>query len=228
MSPYTHIPEHQKLIIQVFTKDVYERPVIPVKDNLYEFWQPNANTLYFPWATDLLPKEIDENIQKVEAGLLPEPNHNRALFLGTVSGGEHGNHDQIRGFKEGCHRIELPFEYSSSTSVEQTDSIRQVQRAVLAPSIVGRWQKEKGYIPCRIFKTISYGHIGVTNSKEAYEIVGRLAIYESDETALAAAAIKQVDNRALRLDAMRLVRDRHTYLNRLDTIQTIFAMKQTK
>jgi hypothetical protein len=93
---------------------------------------------------------------------------------------------------------------------------------------VGRWQKGKGYIPCRIFKTISYGHIGVTNSKEAYEVVGRLAIYESDETALATAAMKQVDNRALRLDAMRLVRDRHTYLNRLDTIQTIFAMKQTK
>ena len=231
--PYSHVPAAQKLILQVFTKDVYGRDTVPVKgkgkgkdkDNLFEFWQANANTLYAPWATDLLPSEIDATIQAIEAGSQQDKTRN-AMFLGTVWGGEHGNIDQINLFRKGCHDQNIPFECLNSTVVEQSESIRQVQQALLAPSLVGRWQKEKGYIPCRIFKTISYGHIGVTNSREAYEVVGGKAVYEADETALAGAALARLDDRALRLDAMRFVRDHHTYMNRLDTFRTVFLMKR--
>ena len=224
-TPYKHIPDQQKLIQPVFTKDVYGRSTVPVKDDLFEFWQADANTLYVPWATDLLPDEIDENIRNVSAGRLNV--ERKALFLGSVSGGEHGNTDQIYQFRDGCYALNIPFETSMSTVVEQSDSIRQVQQALIAPSIVGRWQKEKGYIPCRIFKTISYGCLGITNSREAYEVVGKHAVYNPDERALAGDALARVDDRAFRLDAMRFVRDHHTYLNRIDTLRTVFGMKHS-
>jgi hypothetical protein len=216
---YTTIPESHKLFFQVFTKDVYERDVVPVKDTLYEFWQANANTLYGPWATDLLPAEIDANIQQVEAGILPNSSNRRAIFLGSVYGGVHGNIDQINAFRQGC---QIPFNTVTNTNINQAESIRQQQSAILAPAIVGGWQKEKGYIPCRIFKTISYGQLGVTNSKEAYEVVGGLAVYDPNEQTLASKAMGQLEDRTLRVNAMKCVRDKHTYINRLNTLQTVF------
>ena len=32
----------------------------------YEYWQPSINTFYMPWATDLLPDEINIQIEKVK------------------------------------------------------------------------------------------------------------------------------------------------------------------
>ena len=118
--------------------------------------------------------------------------------------------------------INLPFDINNSTTLDQEESIKYHQNALMAPTIVGGWQKEKGYIPCRIFKTISYGHIGITNSKEAYEVVNRLAIYNSDEEKLPLLGIAQMDNITLRLNAMKIVRDKHTYVQRINTIQMVF------
>jgi len=223
---YSHIPEDQKLTIQVFTKDVYGRSMVPVKDNLFEFWQENANTLYMPWATDLLPEEINRNMVE---GKSPRHMDRRALFLGTVLNYQYGNYEELRRFAEGCERISppLPFDCDSSRCVDQEESIRQHQNALLTPAIVGRWQKEVGYIPCRIFKAISYGQLGVTNSKEAFDVIGGRGIYSADERELAALAVAaaEIDNDTLRLDAMKFVRDRHTYINRIDSLRTVFKMK---
>ena len=40
-----------------------------------------------------------------------------------------------------------------------------IANSEIAPAIVGSWQKEHEYVPCRIFKNISYGKLGMTNSE---------------------------------------------------------------
>lgn len=217
MKRYNNIPEKNKLILQVFTEDVYPRKTVPVKTNLFEFWQENANTVYAPWATDLLPSEINENIANLKV-----QNNSSAVFVGSYWGGFYGNNKELDKFRDGCQQNNINFKVLSN--VEQSQSIKVIQGAAMAPAIVGTWQKNKGYIPCRIFKNVSYGQLGVTNSKEAYEVINKLGVYNPNETELARDAINN-DNIELRKTAMEFVRDNHTYINRVDTLQYIFKLK---
>ena len=217
MKRYNNIPEKNKLILQVFTEDVYLRKTVLVKTNLFEFWQENANTVYAPWATDLLPSEINENIANLKV-----QNNNSAVFVGSYWGGVHGNNKELDKFRDGCQQNNINFKVLSN--VEQSQSIKVIQGAAMAPAIVGTWQKNKGYIPCRIFKNVSYGQLGVTNSKEAYEVINKLGVYNPNETELVKDAINN-DNIELRKTAMEFVRDNHTYINRVDTLQYIFKLK---
>lgn len=225
MELFKMIPEINIVIQQVFTKDVFERNIVPVKTNKYEYWQPDANTFYMPWATDLLPNEVNENIKKIQSGLLPIKSTNRAFFLGTSWSGFYGNINELELFREGCKSINIPFECNTSTTTTQDETIVQLQNALITPSIVGTWQKEKGYIPCRIFKTVSYGQIGCTNSKEAYECLNQLVIYDSDERNIAKLALNKCDDINYRISAMEFVRDNHTYVQRLESLQYIFQIK---
>jgi hypothetical protein len=215
---YESIPLKSKLVLQVFTKDVYSRKTVPVKSNLFEFWQEDANTLYAPWATDLLPEEINENISKLQL-----EQKNTALFIGSYWGGVHGNKNELDKFKDGCKKNNIELKIISN--IKQTQSIDLIKSAGIAPAIVGEWQKDKGYIPCRIFKNVSYGKLGVTNSKEAYEVINKLGVYNPDELELVKDAINKNDLE-LTKKAMEFVRDNHTYLNRIDTFQFIFKLKQ--
>jgi len=219
MNKYVSIPDSNKLILQVFTKDVFTRPVTLLNNKLFEYWQENINTFYMPWATDILPAEIDENINK-----LPFQHNGKAVFVGSQWGGVHGNNNELIKFKLGCDKHSIQLNIVNSQRVEQQESIKLIQDSYLAPSIVGQWQKEKGYIPCRIFKTISYGKLGLTNSKEAYEVVNKLCIYSPEEEDLVNIALSS-NNTEMIKKAMEFVRDNHTYINRIESLQQVFKIK---
>ena len=42
-----------------------------------------------------------------------------------------------------------------------------VRHSAIGASIVGDWQREHGYTPCRLFKAVSYGRIGAINSSNS-------------------------------------------------------------
>ena len=234
---YSSIPEKHKLILQVFTNEIYSRNIQALPGKKYEFWQPDGNVFQMPWATDLLPHEIEANMNLVRHGRVPSAEAH-AVFLGTRVGGIHGNENELRAFERGCALAGTRLQCHTSTRINNEESIRLIQNAAQAPAIVGTWQKEKGYIPCRIFKTISYGHFGITNSFEAFDCVsgpldGPLhgrdaslnAIQDADETKLVQkfkdAKITHVDI----LRAMTHIRDKHTQLQRIESIQNVFQMK---
>jgi hypothetical protein len=127
-------------------------------------------------------------------------------------------------FKLGCDKHSIQLNIVNSQRVEQQESIKLIQDSYFAPSIVGQWQKEKGYIPCRIFKTISYGKLGLTNSKEAYEVVNKLCIYSPKEEDLVDIALSW-NNTEMIKKAMEFVRDNHTYINRVESLQQVFKIK---
>lgn len=219
-SKYVSVSLKNILIIQVFTTDVITRNVVPINNNNFELWQSDGNVFYMPWATDILPEEINENIKNLKL-----KDNGEAIFLGTYGGGIHGNCNEIDLFRRKCNEKNIPFNLIPSTNINQEKSIEILKNGFITPSIVGSWQKEQGYIPCRIFKTISYGQLGVTNCKNAYELLNKLCVYNENESDLVDNALEKINDFELRVKSMELVRDKHTYLSRINSLQDIFKLK---
>lgn len=43
--------------------------------------------------------------------------------------------------------------------------MKLVNKSAIGSAVVGNWQKENGYIPCRLFKNIASGAIPISNAK---------------------------------------------------------------
>lgn len=150
------------IILQVYTDDVLPRPVKKIDDFIY--YDPADKVIYMPWATDLLPNEIDA-IKKE----LPHLQRTQEIWwIGTLAGGEFGNVNEVEPFRRACAESGINFNHAMNKSV--ADNIKDIQHSYMAPAIVGTWQQKVGYIPCRIFKNVSYGQMGVTNSRHVYEL----------------------------------------------------------
>lgn len=219
---YKCIPEKQKLVIQVYTTDVIGRQTIPIKGHKYHFLQPDYNLLYLCWASDMMPIEIDNQIALFNQRT---SHNNKALFVGSCGAGQFGNINEINHFRSGLYPLTLDVK-----NMHQDKVVEEFSKYRIAPTLVGTWQKHKEYIPCRIFKTITYGHLGFTNSKSAYDIIGDSVIYDSDENRLAKKAVQMTNEFSLEykervIQGMKVVRDKHTYVNRLYVIQEIFKLK---
>jgi hypothetical protein len=75
-----------------------------------------------------------------------------------------------------------------------------------------------GYISCRSIKNISYGALCLTNSKETYDFFDQEIAYASDPAQLFYVAKQMQDDpktKDLILNQMKKVKEKHTYVNRL-------------
>lgn len=200
------------MILQVYTHDVLSRDVTKIEDCLYI--ENNAPVLYMPWATDLLPDEIDA-IKKTIPTIKRE---HKIYFVGSYMGGGFDNRAQYDALNRACQELGVSFEQVRNVSAEE--NIDLIQRSFIAPTLQGKWQCDVGYIPCRIFKNISYGQPGITNSKTVYELFNKKIVYNSDPYQLVYDAKKQSDTMLLDdlYEQMNFVRDHHTYLNRISRL----------
>jgi hypothetical protein len=82
----------------------------------------------------------------------------------------------------------------------------------------GTCHKQIGYIACRILKAISYGHLGITNSRHTYELLEKKVVYNENESQLFYDAQTQLNNYELIKEQMNIVRNKHTYLNRINDL----------
>ena len=176
--------------------------------------------IYTCWATDLLPHEIkEENIYC--------PKEKKIYWFGSSNP---GNTKEIAIFYEECKKNGIDFIYNNPwikpVSFEQVQEY--TMRSIMAPDFRssgdpgkiaigenGTCHKQIGYIPCRLFKAISYGHLGITNSKHAWELLEQTPIYHSDERQLFYDAAKHIQDYELIKKQMSIVREKHTYLNRI-------------
>ena len=69
-----------------------------------------------------------------------------------------------------------------------------------------------------MLKAISYGLLGITNSKHVYELLDKKVIYNTDEGQLFYDAMKEIGNKELIKEQMQMVRDNHTYINRINDL----------
>ena len=209
------------IILQVYTDDVLTRAGCE-KIAPFMYYDVSQKIAYMPWATDLLPHEIDE----IKSQLPDKKKRPIVNWVGSIWGGEYGNIDEIQPFKKACHENGINFQQKRVISPEE--NIRLIRESYMAPAIVGTWQKNKGYIPCRIFKNISYGHPGITNSRHVYELFEKKIIYNPDTYRLFYDAQKRMAEISLPeiYDLMDFVKTKHTYINRIQTLLDFFGLVQ--
>ena len=215
-----YIPLREKgrtFTFQVYTDDVLKLDFV-TEYAPFHYYSTEHRILFMPWGTDLLPHEINEN----KTRLLHTKKEKKIYWIGSIGGGKFGNIENIRPFKSACIKSKIPFIVKHHVSIQEHRDL--IMRSYIAPIIVGPWQAKQGYIPCRIFKNISYGQMGVTNSKRAYEICEEKIVYDPDCRklfSLAEERIEKTSNEEI-FELMDFVRDHHTYINRIKFMLQIF------
>lgn len=189
----------------------------PVKINNEGSWyldDPRERTLFQPWATDLLPEEI--NFDDADADRL-----NVVHYCGSVNGGEYSNLDEVDSFRRALteNHIDFVHHIPGRTSFESNRYL--IRDSYLAPALHGTWQAKAGYIACRVFKNVSYGQLGCTNCWAAHELMEGHVLYNADTYKLFFDAQGRKNDKRMIKDAMQLVKDRHTYINRIKSILSV-------
>ncbi|MBS0628572.1 MAG: hypothetical protein JSS09_10255, partial [Verrucomicrobia bacterium] len=199
--------------LQVYTDDVLTRPGCE-KIAPCIYYDLKGRCVYMPWATDLLPKDIEEVKKKISS----IQKENRICWVGTIGDGIFGNIGQLSPFKNAAQEYGIGF--ISKIFLNKKEHMELVASSYMAPAIVGKWQQEKGYIPCRIFKNISYGQMGITNSFRVYELFEKKIVYNSDSEQLFSDALKRIKSMDIKelYELMDFVKENHTYINRIEVL----------
>jgi hypothetical protein len=203
--------------LQKYTDEVLEQPHL-IKVEPFIYYDLEKRVVYIPWASDLLPYEIEEMKRR-----LPAIKKKRVCYwMGTIGDGLYGNIHQLNPFIKACHENGIEF-FSNDPWAKGLS--RQMLRectaeCFLAPAIVGKWQEENGYVPCRIFTNITSGQMGVTNSLRTYELFDRKIVYNRDTYQLFYDAMDRLKTWSLedQYALMDFVKEKHTYLNRIATL----------
>jgi hypothetical protein len=213
------IRREQIMGFQAYTKDC-DRRDIKIKGKKYHYYStPLDPCIYFPWATDLLPHEINKNIKNLET--IQSKSKSEVHLVGSVTKPWHLLYQECvkRGIPFYQHGASFDIESEKNRSVEE--NVKLIQQSIVAPALESEWQVNVGYIPCRIFKNISYGKMGMTNSPTVNELFDGRLIYSENIGELLDMGIAFEKNPVKHLivrELMEYVRDNHTYLNRIETI----------
>ncbi len=207
------------ICLQVYTDDVLARPTCKKIDHAI-YYDISQKCIYMPWATDLLPREIDE----VKWRLPTVQKKNMVYWVGTIGEGYFGNKSEIDPFIKAAVKHRIGFKSFSHLSMEENRNI--IASAYMAPAIVGEWQKQKGYIPCRIFKNISYGQMGMTNSLRVAELFEGRVVYNPDTYQLFLSAKDKLESMSIDdlYNLMDFVKKKHTYINRIASLLEFFDL----
>lgn len=141
------------LRLQVWTNDSFG-----TKWSDFRSYDHENRILFQPWGTDLFSEEFMEPVFN--------PYSNEVTFVGAIwgeknNGVELGNVSMIELLKLLCADNSLRFRHL--THVSDAENVAAIRSARLSPAFAGNWQVDKNYLPCRVFKNISYGVLGITN-----------------------------------------------------------------
>jgi hypothetical protein len=219
-STYDEINPNNRLNIQFFHKDILSYNF--TKINNYTF--AGSDIICQPWATDLLPHEIDTN----EAH--NEMNKQECLWIGSYSPidrSEYENNTELDPFFNECRKNGITIKHINPwvSPCSPEENRRLVRQSYLAPAINGAFQKKTYYIPCRIFKNISYGHFGITNNSYVNDIFDGKLIYDADPANLFHKSIER-KNSTHALEEIKFlmneVKSKHTFINRANVLLEFF------
>lgn len=206
---YQDIKPDRKICLQVYTKDVDAREVEKV--DVLAFWEPSTRTLYQPWATDLLPHQF----QTPNPRLVREP---VVYWAGSITEGPHGNVNEMRAFLGGGQHAGIKVAHIVGAGMEKARHL--IQKSAFGLALQGEWQVTQCYVPCRVFKVASVGRIPLTNSEFVHNLLDRRTIYFPDCSRLVNEGIaweKHFEKKHL-VDLQELVKTKHTYLNRVQSL----------
>ena len=207
--------------IQVYTNGKENSVGISgTKINNYTYYDTDKNILYQPWATNLLPTEITQTYNT---------NTNKSVkWIGTVGGGYHGNIEEVNLFfntaKSNGYTVQSTSGYLTEIiTCEEQQKI--IFNSEIAPTLVGKWQQVNDYLPCRLFKNISYGKLLITNSPFSWKILEENGVFDYDCDILFEKYQSLGDRQKQKYfkNSINIVKKEHTYINRIEQILQILC-----
>lgn len=179
---------------------------------LYDKNSDEYEIVYAAWATDLLPHEILDEWVNIER-------ENHYYFIGSVSNtGRFANAQLIQQFVDCCGENNIGFTYVNPWQTPISDEENRIltQKSILSPDFRNITHKKWGYLACRLVKSISYGHLGITNSSINAKFIDDSVVCENDIRKLFDEGMRNRNDKDRILHQMSIVRNHHTYLNRIE------------
>ena len=175
------------------------------------YWDESTRTLYQTWGTDLLPHEIDEdNPAKFKWS-------NKSLnYIGMLYEQGPWWAQSFANILHEKNNVEFKVFTQNASFKENFDMIRT---SFLCPDFRSDWHLQCGYIPCRIQKNISYGQVQGTNSPFIKKAFGDYVVFGGTPETLYDNLVDAASNNKIKIkEAMKFIRDNHTYINRINNI----------
>lgn len=176
------VPKDKLIFLQVYNNTCENIPNIE-KWGAVTYFNRNTKTLYQPWGTDLLPYEFKEPIFR----------KNKFVFwIGSIWNDKmnHGNINQINELKSVLLKNKLKFIHLRF--IPDWLNMFFIRLSRIAPAIAGEQQVKVDYLPCRMFKNISYGQLGITNINKFKDILG--------DSFIVGDSIEEIIDKSLSLD----------------------------
>lgn len=157
---YQEADDDKTLVLQVYTNDA---EVGTRKWDAVTRFDKKKRTLYQPWGTNLLPWEFLKPTYARHSPLV--------FWVGTLSpqSDTQGNYSTILELKSALTKNHLFF---LSRRVSDPIQVRLIRWSRIAPAVAGQWQVDVNYLPCRMFKNISFGQLGITNVSRFKDLLG--------------------------------------------------------
>lgn len=193
----------------------YSNRVVEVQPDCY--FEPGTPSLSMRWGTDLLPYEIQAN-KPVRAF---NENSTVCNFVGSI---DSTKKRALEDFGLACRMNGRELRtYGGFNGPVVSDELHQclIKDSYMAPAFEEDGQNDTGYVSCRLFKNISYGQMGITQSAYAQELFkGRLILGSKDSFQLFHEArnhLRQMPVKDLHW-LMDEVAEKYTYLNKVRAI----------
>ena len=155
----------------------------------YTRWDSSKRTLFQPWGVPTRPREwrlpnLNRSTTEYWVGSIwnNDLNQGNSTFMAGYI--QTLNDQGIRFFRRGTPSRFQP------RGISESKSMILVNRSAIGAAVVGEWQRENNYIPCRLFKNIASGVIPSSNAdfSELFGIKG--GVFDSDPSVVIAKVIE--------------------------------------
>jgi|ETNvirnome_6_100_1030635.scaffolds.fasta_scaffold09955_4 hypothetical protein len=167
---------------------------------------------YVAWGAHLLPHEIDFDWVNIERD-------NIYYFMGSIShGGRFANGHCIQQFVDCCAKNGVQSQFNNTWSNPLDNNMYQhfIQKSFMSPDLRNDTHKKWGFVPCRLLDSVAYGQLGMTNSKFNQEFVDESILYSDSVEELFELGMKHKDDKDLILKQMKAIKEKHTWLTRVE------------
>jgi hypothetical protein len=208
---------HHRHHCDIIDPDTFEHKNVEKIEEL-SYWNDENRILYQAWATDLLPFEIDH-----ENPIKFNKNSKYLNYIAMLSEETLWWATQFASHISDNHGSEFTV-YTQNASDEENKKL--IQESLICPDFRGDWHLRCGYIPCRIFKNISYGRICGTNSPWVKQYFRDYVVFGGTPKTLYENLLDAEINQKVNMkEAMIYVKENHTYVNRIQNIVKLFGEK---
>lgn len=186
----------------------------------YSWYDDKTKTVVIMWGTDLLPEEIDEQNE-----VLYDPDKKNVNYIGSLNPNDCSSLVNVvrSNKKEFVNYGGYSGIKSKSTGLRfltDQELISLTKESYLNFDIRSQSHVDNGFIPCRIFKNLSYGCWTGTNSEKISKFFDKRITCNSNLSELYYQTEEDVRNATLEIirDNMNYIKNNHTYINRVNTL----------